>query len=167
MFVFTLCPVSNVACVSGLPLWFISKLYSFIFVFYSYIFNKTRMQFVMKALWKWTVGLPDFYLDTNVFHYCIIYIIIKMIFFTDVAPLQSTNSAGIRSIIPHQESSVLYLHTYIYKFIIIIEKESKLNIFIRIYIYILLIVICNSFKRVQGNSLLWLFLLNLNYTFLC
>jgi hypothetical protein len=45
-------------------------------------------------------------------------------FFTDVAPLQSTNSAGIRSHIPHQESSVLYLHTIIYKFIIIIEKES-------------------------------------------
>ena len=47
-----------------------------------------------------------------------------MFFFTDVTPLQSTNSAGIRSHIPHQESSVLYLHTYIYKFIIIIEKES-------------------------------------------
>ena len=47
-----------------------------------------------------------------------------MFFFTDVTPLQSTNSTGIRSHIPHQESSVLYLHTYIYKFIIIIEKES-------------------------------------------
>jgi len=55
------------------------------------------------------------------------------VFFTDVAPLQSTNvkpqiirrtnnSAGNRSHIHHQESSVLYLHTYINKFIIIIEK---------------------------------------------
>jgi hypothetical protein len=69
------------------------------------------------------VGLPDFYSDKNVFHY---------VFFTDVAPLQSTNSAGIRSHIPHQESSVLYLHTYIYKFIIIIEKES---IFVFIFIF--------------------------------
>jgi hypothetical protein len=133
LFVFTLCPVSNVACICGLPLWFFLTFIRLFFVFYSYIFNKTRMQFLMRTLWNWTVGLQDFYLGTNVFHYCIIYIVIKMVFFSDVAPLQSTNvkpqiirrtnnSAGIRSHIQHQESSVLYLHTYIYKCIIIIEK---------------------------------------------
>jgi hypothetical protein len=76
-------PVSCVQCCLYLwiaPLVF-SNVYSFIFVFYSYIFNKTRMKFLMKTLWNWTVGLPDFYLGTNVIHYCIIYIVIKMGFF--------------------------------------------------------------------------------------
>ena len=122
-------PVSNVACMC---LWIVPLVsLTFIRLYSSSVLTfsmKTQMKFVMNALWNWTVGLPYFYLDTNVFHYCIIYIVIKM-YFPDVAPLQSTNvkprlmqRTNHSARVQHQESSVLYLHTYIYKFIIIIEK---------------------------------------------